>query len=398
MGSNPGQVREYSPRSGKIPDNFLSKSMGILMTIKRFLNYLICAAWTVPLLTGTGCSSQEVYYSPAQFDQVKKIDAHVHINHDTPVFINEAQRHNFSLLTVNVDYPAFPALPVQEKIALQARSEYPHAVAFAATFLMAGWDDSSWPDRTIGHIDSLLAAGACGIKVWKNIGMDFRNRDGALVMIDDPGFDPVFRHIQQKNTVLIGHMGEPKSCWLPTDEIPIKYIREYFVDHPEYHMYLHPEMPSYEAQMLARDNMLEKSRGIRFLGAHLASLEWSVDEIARFLDRFPNADVDMAARMGNIQYQSSKDYNKVRQFFIDYQDRVLYATDLVHDVAVPEEDLLTEMRRIWPEDWKYLTGDSLMTNIEFEGSFQGLHLPAAVIDKIYYHNAIRKFGEVWRGK
>ncbi len=167
-------------------------------------------------------------------------------------------------------------------------------------------------------------------------------------------------------------MGEPKSCWLPAEDIPIKYIREYFVNHPEYHMYLHPEMPSYQDQMNARDNMLEKNHDIEFVGAHLASLEWSVDEIARFLDRFPHADVDMAARMGNIQYQSNKEREKVRQFFIDYQDRIIYATDLVHAADVEPADLVSEMKKIWLGDWKYLATDSLMTNIEFEGTFQGL--------------------------
>ena len=41
-----------------------------------------------------------------------------------------------------------------------------------------------------------------------------------------------------------------------------------------------------------------------FDGVHLASLEWDVDEVARFLDRFPTARVDMAARLVHLEYQS----------------------------------------------------------------------------------------------
>lgn len=366
------------------------------MTAKCIIrDYLKISAGIFILVWLTGCGTQDSYYLTGQIDQVRKIDAHVHINHDTPVFIDEAKRFNFRLLTINVDYPDFPALAVQERIAIESRMQNPGTVAFAATFAMDGWGDPDWEERVTGHIDTMLSDGACGVKVWKNIGMDFRDQLGELVMIDDPGFDPVFRHILSKNTVLIGHMGEPRSCWLPADEIPIKYIRDYFKDHPEYHMYLHPEMPSYQDQMQARDGMLEKNRDIEFVGAHLASLEWSVDEIARFLDHFPKADVDMAARMGNIQYQAAQDHQKVRRFFMDYQDRILYATDLVHAADTPEADLLAEMRRIWQEDWKFMTSDSLMTNSEFAGSFTGLHLPAPVIDKIYYHNAVRKFGQQW---
>ena len=90
--------------------------------------------------------------------------------------------------------------------------------------------------------------------------------------------------------------------------------REYFKEHPQYHMYLHPEMPSYEDQIKARDNFVAAHPKLRFVGAHLGSLEYDVDRIAAFLDRFPNANVDMAARMSQVQYQSVRDPEKVREF------------------------------------------------------------------------------------
>ncbi len=66
-------------------------------------------------------------------------------------------------------------------------------------------------------------------------------------------------------------------------------------------MYLHPEFPSYEDQIKARDHMLEKHPDLKFIGAHLGSLEWSADELAKRLDKFPNMVVDMAARISHLQ-------------------------------------------------------------------------------------------------
>ena len=74
-------------------------------------------------------------------------------------------------------------------------------------------------------------------------------------------------------------------------------------------MYLHPEMPSYEDQINARDNILAEYPGLDFIGAHLGSLEWNVDELARTLDRFPNMKVDMAARIGHLKNQSKDRQN-----------------------------------------------------------------------------------------
>ena len=68
-------------------------------------------------------------------------------------------------------------------------------------------------------------------------------------------------------------------------------------------MYLHPEMPSYQDQIDSRDRMLAKHKNLPFLAAHLASLEWSVDELAKFLDRFPNAVVGVAERLEILQHR-----------------------------------------------------------------------------------------------
>ena len=94
-------------------------------------------------------------------------------------------------------------------------------------------------------------------------------------------------------------------------------------------MFLHPEMPSYEDQIKARDNFVAAHPQLRFVGAHLGSLEYDVDRIAAFLDRFPErVNVDMAARMSQVQYQSVRDTKRCGTFFIKYQDRLLYGTDL----------------------------------------------------------------------
>ncbi|MGH8194562.1 MAG: amidohydrolase family protein, partial [Woeseiaceae bacterium] len=162
--------------------------------------------------------------------------------------------------------------------------------------------------------------------------------------------------------------------------------------HPQYHMYRHPEMPSYAEQMAARDHRLSKNPEMRFVGAHLASLEWSVDELAAFLERFPQASVDMAARLGQIQVQSRKDRQRVRNFFIEYQDRLMYATDVTHLPGDVPADLAAAAHEKWIVDWLYLTSDETLTVPEVNGEFSGLKLPRQVVDKIYYSNAQALYG------
>jgi predicted TIM-barrel fold metal-dependent hydrolase len=167
--------------------------------------------------------------------------------------------------------------------------------------------------------------------------------------------------------------------------------REYFSRHPEYYMYLHPEMPRYEDLMAVRDRFVAAHPKLRFVGAHLASLEYDVDRIAAFLDRFPNASVDMAARMSQVQYQSVRDREKVRNFFIRYQDRVMYGTDLTYGPDADAAEFRREAHAVWSSDWRYLaTGESQHVDM-IDADVPGLALPRAVIDKIYYANALRVF-------
>ncbi len=328
-------------------------------------------------------------YSMADFTAVRKFDSHTHVNTvDTTGLLAQAERDGFEILSINVDYPAFNPHEEQYRIALEMQQRAPQRFQFAATFSMEGWGTPGWSERVAAHLEDAVKHGARAVKVWKNIGMSFRDSNGQLVMLDDPGFDPVWRKIEALGVPVIGHLGEPRNCWLPLDQMTTENDRGYFREHPEYYMYLHPEMPSYEDQIGARNRFLDRAPArLRFVGAHLASLEWSVDELARFLDKYPRAVVDMAARMTNLQAQSSEHYDAVREFFIRYQDRILYATDLTQSADVTPAEMAQEAARVWRADWKYLATGETQRVEDLRRDVRGLSLPRAIIDKIYYANA-----------
>jgi len=116
-------------------------------------------------------------------------------------------------------------------------------------------------------------------------------------------------------------------------------------------------------------------------------LEWDVDEIAKRLDKFPNMAVEPAERMGHVQYQSIENWQKVHDFFIKYQDRIMYGTDLGAEESDNADSVKKKAHDLWMRDWKYFTtGDSLQSPF-VNKKFKGLQLPKTVVDKIYYKNA-----------
>ncbi len=333
----------------------------------------------------------EASYSTADYARARKFDAHVHANTTEPAFLDVARRDGFEMLSINVDYPDFPPLATQDEIARTLRARAPSRFFYATTFSMQGWTRPGWAAAVSSRLDGAVAQGAVAVKIWKNVGMVERDDAGQLLSIENPVFDPVMARIAALGVPLIAHQGEPHNCWLPLADMTTDNDRSYFAEHPQYHMYLHPEQPSYEALMAARDGFLARHAELSFVGAHLASLEWDVDRLAAFLDRFPNAVVDMAARMTQLQYQSVRDAARVRAFLIRYQDRILYGSDLEFGAGSAPAAVRHEAHAFWLSDWRYLATADSQYVAAIKARVPGLALPRSVIDKIYYRNARRVF-------
>lgn len=326
----------------------------------------------------TGCAEREL-----DFQTMPKIDAHLHLRYPGPEFLDQAAADNFKVIAIFTDH--YDILWQRDFIDQQKKLR-PEQIEYITTFTMRGWDEPDWQAKTIAHVKNEFKRGAIALKVWKNIGMEFRDKDSNFVMIDNPKFDPIFDFVASQNKTLTGHIGEPRDCWLPFDRMMSNSNKEYYSNNPRYHMYLHPEYPSYEQQIQSYQNMLDKHPDLRYVGCHLGSIEWSMAELGKILDEYPNMAVDLAARIDDIQLLER---DEVRKFFIDYQDRILYGTDLSikekHDPVLYAQ----HQHQTWMNDWTYFTTDSVMTLPGVDKPVRGLNLPTRVVEKIYRLNAQR---------
>jgi hypothetical protein len=216
-------------------------------------------------------------------------------------------------------------------------------------------------------------------------------------MIDDPKFDAVFEFIRRRNKVLIGHQGEPHNCWLPIAEMTVNNDKEYFREHPQYHMYLHPELPSYEEQMAARDRMLDRNPRLKFMGAHMASLEWSVDTagglsrpLSQHRGRFGGAHGPGAVSIQSRSRQGSRLLHS-----LPGSPAVWHRYSQEPGRQMPQE-LRREAHATWLRDWRYLNTDETFRVPELDAPVRGLGLPRDVVRKIYSSNAERWFGNPWQ--
>jgi predicted TIM-barrel fold metal-dependent hydrolase len=347
--------------------------------MRSFIIYLYRIFPIIFLLMSCTTDPADLYH------KMTKIDAHVHIRTEQTDIMEFAISEGFKLITISVRSDDQEYIDKQNHYGKLMHEKYPESISYLTTFSMENFEDPDWAEHVIEKLREDFAEGAVGVKVWKDIGMTFRDSLGRFIFIDDPRFDPVFEFIIGQGKTVVGHIGEPRDCWLPLDSMHLNNHRNYYKGHPEYHMYLHPDYPKYEEIIASRDNMLERHPDLRFVGAHLGSLEWSVDELAKRLDRYPNFAVDMSARVGNLQAQ---DHEKVRDFIVKYQDRLLYGTDFQINEGDDFEKRKASLERDWRLDWKYFTTDEMMESPDVNGSFRGLKLDKEVLQKIYCDNAM----------
>jgi hypothetical protein len=192
-----------------------------------------------------------------------------------------------------------------------------------------------------------------GITSWDLI-LDGRRRfDLRLTVILDPAFAVIlWAHYAPPITDMFRRSYRKLLRW--NDEFP---FAKFSVSEDERPV-LAVEVPAAEADAdalglaIARilgiaDTLLDESKDWLWIGGRMPDPGDRVSANAAFLDRFPNANVDMAARMSQVQYQSVRNFDKVRNFFIKYQDRLLYGTDLTINPGDDAAQFKQEAHGFW---------------------------------------------------
>jgi predicted TIM-barrel fold metal-dependent hydrolase len=319
------------------------------------------------------------------WSQLAPIDAHTHVFSSAPALYEMLQKLDLRILDICVldrYRRGFNDAKAQQSTGLEVFRASRGRAAWCSTFDPEDWESPGFSRHVIADLEKTFDEGAVCVKIWKSIGLDLKSRQGAYLMPDNPVFDPILDAIAAHNKTLFAHLAEPSEAWRPLDPSSVYY--EYYKANPDWHLYLHPERPSKESILAARDRMLQRHPNLRVVGCHLGSMEEDVDEIAKRLDLYPNFAVDTAARVENLMRQPR---DKVRAFLIKYQDRVLYGTDLD---LMPWDDagqVVKHWESIYERDWNYFAKNG--TYEHGKRTFQGLGLPEPVLRKLYHENARR---------
>ena len=346
--------------------------------------------------------SQKVVWEDTKkrFDSIRKIDLHTHISSDAPYLRDVMDEMNLKMVTICNEGLKTDRLEAQIKTAREIQKKAPRYYAWCTTFDLNDFGKPEWTENVLVGLQDDFRQGAVGVKVWKEIGMQLKDDKGNFIQVDDPRFYPVFEFIEQEGKALFMHIGDPPAYWESAGvngrtDAWYREGRGVWNRIGEFYGGV-----SWETLMKARDEVLEKFPQLKTVGCHLGSMAHDVGLLAERLDRFPNFAVETSYTMRELAGQSGE---KVRDFFLKYQDRIMYGSDIsgglvatpflvdmskINERWTPEEvgkmkiDLLDQYNR----EFDYFT---TATKQNYNGfSLEGLNLPEEVLEKIFYRNAV----------
>jgi uncharacterized protein len=231
-----------------------------------------------------------------------------------------------------------------------------------------------WAGRAVARLEADIAAGAVGIgEIGKGLGLSIRKADGTRLRIDDPDLDPVWAAAARLGVPVFIHTADPAEFWQPID-----FRNERWLELALFPGRRYPagQFPSFEQLITERDNMIRRNPQTTFVVAHLGWQANDLEALGRLLDELPN----MYTEVGAVLYDIGRQPRVARDFFIRFQDRILFGKDSFQ----PDE---------YPYYWRvFETRDDYFDYYRDYHAFwklYGIDLPDDVLKKVYYRNALR---------
>ena len=206
--------------------------------------------------------------------------------------------------------------------------------------------------------------------------------------VDDARLDPLWAVAGELGVPVTIHVADPIAFFRPLDARNERF--EELLDHPDWHFWPTrphgeidaPGFPPFDELIDGLEAVVARHPGTTFIGAHVGCAAEDLARVSAILERCPNFNVDLAARIAELGRQPYT----TRAFIERWSDRVLFGTDMGPEPAW------------WAVYYRFLetADESFAYDVDPEAApsqgrwqIHGLHLSDDVLRRVYRENALR---------
>jgi predicted TIM-barrel fold metal-dependent hydrolase len=304
------------------------------------------------------------------FNDIPIIDCHVHAEKTKGISVLEGfwQRYRIDTMNILATCSYSEKRVANNAVCLLFKLRHPgKAFGFGSLF----YPPSGTPTdekELLEQAQWLMSLGFDGMKMLDGK-PDNRKRIG--IPLDSPVYDLYFNYLEDNKLPLLYHVNDPAIFW-DKEKIPPRIIELGWA-------YLDDSFVSKDGIYHEIDGILLKHPGLQVIFAHFYFMDdESIERASAILERYPNVSFDVTP--GLLFKSFALDLDGWRNFFIKYQDRILFGTD--NDYGISKE-LIYAIRTVLETD----------NEIEFWNTeLHGMKLERSVLEKIYGANFRRYAG------
>jgi hypothetical protein len=311
----------------------------------------------------------------SQFSDIPRIDVHVHVNSNYRSLVEYLNLRSMVMEQCGADVAMWIDLSQGNVDTIRGVTKGRMLCSFS-TYRPAVTGIEYYKKS---DIDKLKEQGYIGYKLWYAPA----SRQGSKTLykyIDNQAHEPAFTELERQDVLMTSlHIADPNGSFDLLKKSADSSAIKYWVFDPA----------DFWCQISGFERVLNRHPNLRVIAAHgawLMTQDAQLDYLRYLLDTYPNLNIDVAA---TFKFCNLPSYDNLRDFYIHYQDRILWGTDNMR-VEIPG----TVKKCI---DWfRFLETDKVMNDLitADKKPMKGLGLPREVLEKIYYKNALRLYPQV----
>ena len=260
-----------------------------------------------------------------------------------------------------------------DSVANNIKTTFPNRFILFTNVSFKKFGQQGWIEEALNQLEGDVDNGANGLKIYKSLGMRYKDNNEKRVPVDDPRLDPIWAKCAELGIPVLIHSADPKPFWDTHDENNERWLE--LKVRPRRKRSDTDPVP-WQQIIQEQHNLFKKNPKTIFINAHMGWMANDLNRVSKHLDDNPNVYVEIGAIIAELGRQP----RAARKFFEKYQDRIMFGKD-----SWKPKEYHTYFRILETEDEYF----PYYKKYHAFWRMYGLGLSDEILKKVYYKNALK---------